>query len=45
MRKPFAITPDVGSSHANHTGAGRTESPVYVHNLPPCNNASPPSTR
>ena len=31
MRKPFAITLDVGSSRANHTGAWRTESPVYVH--------------
>ncbi len=37
--KPFAITLDVGSSRANHTGAWRTERPVYVHNLPPCNNA------
>jgi NADPH-dependent glutamate synthase beta subunit-like oxidoreductase len=25
MRKPFAITLDVGSSRANHTGAWRTE--------------------
>ncbi len=41
MRKPFAITLDVGSSRANHTGAWRTERPVYVHNLPPCNNACP----
>jgi hypothetical protein len=39
MRKPFAITLDVGSSRANHTGAWRTERPVYVHNLPSCNNA------
>ena len=39
MRKPFAITLDVGSSRANHTGAWRTERPVYVHNLPPCNSA------
>jgi NADPH-dependent glutamate synthase beta subunit-like oxidoreductase len=30
MRKPFAITLDVGSSRANHTGAWRTERPVYV---------------
>jgi hypothetical protein len=29
MRKPFAITLDVGSSRANHTGAWRTERPVY----------------
>jgi 2-oxoacid:acceptor oxidoreductase delta subunit (pyruvate/2-ketoisovalerate family) len=41
MRKPFAITLDVGSSRANHTGAWRTERPVYVSNLPPCNNACP----
>ena len=40
-RKPFAITLDVGSSRANHTGAWRTERPVYIHNLPPCNNACP----
>ena len=40
-RKPFAITLDVGSSRANHTGAWRTERPVYVNNLPPCNNACP----
>ncbi len=39
--KPFAITLDVGSSRANHTGAWRTERPAYVHNLPPCNNACP----
>src|SRR6185295_930566 len=39
MRKPFAITLDVGSSRANRTGAWRTERPVYVHNLPPCNSA------
>ncbi len=41
MDKPFAITLDVGSSRANHTGAWRTERPVYVHNLPPCDNACP----
>jgi NADPH-dependent glutamate synthase beta subunit-like oxidoreductase len=41
MRKPFAITLDVGSSRANHTGAWRTKRPVYVHNLPPCNSACP----
>jgi NADPH-dependent glutamate synthase beta subunit-like oxidoreductase len=41
MDKPFAITLDVGSSRANHTGAWRTERPVYLHNLPPCNNACP----
>src|SRR5262249_3665924 len=41
MDKPFAITLDVGSSRANHTGAWRTERPGYVHNLPPCNHACP----
>jgi 2-oxoacid:acceptor oxidoreductase delta subunit (pyruvate/2-ketoisovalerate family) len=41
IRKPFAITLDVGSSRANHTGAWRTECPGYIHNLPPCNNACP----
>lgn len=41
MYKPFAITLDVGSSLANHTGSWRTERPVYVDRLPPCNNACP----
>ena len=41
MRKPFAITLDPGSSLANHTGSWRTERPVYVDRLPPCNNACP----
>ncbi len=39
--KPFAITLDVGSSLANHTGSWRDERPVYVHRLPPCNHACP----
>ncbi|GAB3430832.1 NAD(P)-binding protein [Flindersiella endophytica] len=39
--KPFAITLDVGSSLANKTGAWRTERPVYVDLLPPCNRACP----
>jgi NADPH-dependent glutamate synthase beta subunit-like oxidoreductase len=39
MKKPFAITLDVGSSLANKTGSWRTERPVYVHRLPPCNDA------
>jgi hypothetical protein len=30
MDKPFAITLDRGSSRASHTGAWRTERPVYV---------------
>jgi 2-oxoacid:acceptor oxidoreductase delta subunit (pyruvate/2-ketoisovalerate family) len=38
---PFAITLEVGSSHANHTGSWRVERPVYVDRLPPCNNACP----
>ena len=37
MKKPFAITLDVGSSLANRTGSWRTERPVYVDRLPPCN--------
>ena len=41
MKKPFAITLDVGSSLANKTGSWRTERPEYVHRLPPCNNACP----
>ena len=41
MDKPFAITLDPGSSLANHTGSWRTERPVYVDRLPPCNNQCP----
>jgi 2-oxoacid:acceptor oxidoreductase delta subunit (pyruvate/2-ketoisovalerate family) len=41
MRKPFAITLDVGSSLANRTGTWRTRRPVYVDRLPPCNHACP----
>jgi NADPH-dependent glutamate synthase beta subunit-like oxidoreductase len=41
MEKPFAITLGVGSSLANKTGAWRTERPVYVDLLPPCNDACP----
>jgi 2-oxoacid:acceptor oxidoreductase delta subunit (pyruvate/2-ketoisovalerate family) len=41
MEHPFAITLDVGTSLANHTGTWRTERPVYVDRLPPCNNACP----
>ena len=41
MKKPFAITLDVGSSLANKTGSWRTERPQYVHRLPPCNDACP----
>jgi 2-oxoacid:acceptor oxidoreductase delta subunit (pyruvate/2-ketoisovalerate family) len=39
--KPFAITLNVGSSLANKTGSWRTERPVYLDLLPPCNNACP----
>lgn len=38
---PFAISLDVGSSLANETGSWRTERPVYVNLLPPCNKACP----
>ena len=38
---PFAITVDVGTSLNNHTGSWRTERPVYLDRLPPCNNACP----
>jgi len=37
MEKPFAITLNPGSSLANKTGSWRTERPVYVDRLPPCN--------
>jgi len=39
MQKPFATTLDPGSSLTNHTGSWRTERPVFVNRLPPCNNA------
>ena len=38
---PFAITLDVGTSLENKTGSWRTERPVYVDRMPPCNNACP----
>jgi len=41
MDKPFAITLDPGSSLANKTGSWRSERPVYVDLLPPCNHACP----
>jgi NADPH-dependent glutamate synthase beta subunit-like oxidoreductase len=41
MHKPFAITLDPGSSLANKTGTWRTERPVYVDRLPPCNAQCP----
>lgn len=39
--RPFAITLDVGSSLANETGSWRSERPVYVDLLPPCNKQCP----
>ncbi|CAB4659039.1 MAG: FAD-dependent oxidoreductase [Actinobacteria bacterium] len=41
MKKPYAITLDVESSLANHTGSWRVERPQYVNLMPPCNNACP----
>jgi 2-oxoacid:acceptor oxidoreductase delta subunit (pyruvate/2-ketoisovalerate family) len=41
MQKPFAITLDPGSSLANKTGTWRTERPMYVDRLPPCNAQCP----
>ncbi|MDA8287604.1 MAG: NAD(P)-binding protein [Actinomycetota bacterium] len=41
MEHPFAITLEVGTSHANHTGTWRVERPIYVDRLPPCNDACP----
>jgi 2-oxoacid:acceptor oxidoreductase delta subunit (pyruvate/2-ketoisovalerate family) len=41
VQKPFAITLDVASSLGNRTGSWRTERPVYIDRLPPCNNACP----
>ncbi|MEP2706132.1 MAG: NAD(P)-binding protein [Roseibium sp.] len=38
---PFAITLDPGTSLANETGSWRTEKPVYVDKLPPCNSTCP----
>jgi NADPH-dependent glutamate synthase beta subunit-like oxidoreductase len=39
--RPFAITLDAGSSLANKTGSWRTERPVYLDLMPPCNHACP----
>jgi len=41
MEKPFAITLDVGSSLANHTGSWRNSRPVYLSRIPPCNHQCP----
>jgi 2-oxoacid:acceptor oxidoreductase delta subunit (pyruvate/2-ketoisovalerate family) len=41
MNKPYAITLEVGSSLANKTGSWRTQRPVYLDRLPPCNAQCP----
>ncbi len=41
QQKPFAITLDPGSSLANKTGSWRSERPVYIDRLPPCNAQCP----
>ena len=41
MKHPYAIALDVGTSKLNHTGSWRTQRPVYVDRLPPCNAACP----
>jgi 2-oxoacid:acceptor oxidoreductase delta subunit (pyruvate/2-ketoisovalerate family) len=41
MELPFAISLDMDSSRANHTGSWRVNRPGYVHRLPPCNDACP----
>jgi len=41
MQKPFAITLDVGSSLANHTGSWRTSRPEYLSRIPPCSHECP----
>jgi NADPH-dependent glutamate synthase beta subunit-like oxidoreductase len=39
--KPFVIILEVGSGLANKTGSWRTERPVYLNLLAPCNHACP----
>lgn len=39
--RPFAISTEAATSTINHTGTWRTQRPVYVSNLPPCNHACP----
>jgi NADPH-dependent glutamate synthase beta subunit-like oxidoreductase len=41
MSREFGSIVDAGSSLANKTGSWRTERPVYVDRLPPCNVACP----
>ncbi len=38
---PFATTLEIGTSLNNRTGSWRTQRPVYVDRLPPCNVACP----
>ena len=38
---PFAITLELGSSLENETGSWRSERPVYMNLLPPCNKQCP----
>ncbi|TAL20104.1 MAG: hypothetical protein EPN99_09645 [Frankiales bacterium] len=37
VSSPAAITLDVGTSRENRTGSWRTERPVFVSLMPPCN--------
>src|SRR6516225_11962814 len=39
MTHPFATTLEVGSSLVSRTGSWRTERPVHVERMPPCNHA------
>jgi 2-oxoacid:acceptor oxidoreductase delta subunit (pyruvate/2-ketoisovalerate family) len=41
MIREFATILDPGTSLANKTGSWRTERPLYVDRLPPCNHACP----
>ncbi len=41
MKHPYAIALDVGTSKLNLTGSWRTQRPIYVDRLPPCNAACP----
>ncbi len=41
LETPFAITLHTGTSLDNKTGSWRTERPIYVDRMPPCNQACP----
>lgn len=41
MDRPFAITVDASADLASIKGAWRTQRPLYVDRLPPCNDACP----